>query len=57
MVQTVWLESQHLLCTFRHCPLCVQAYFPFTDPSLELEIFFRDEWLEVLGSGVVQQVR
>ncbi|KAK9824783.1 hypothetical protein WJX74_008324 [Apatococcus lobatus] len=33
----------------------VEAYFPFTDPSLELEIFFRDEWLEVLGSGVVQQ--
>ena len=33
-----------------------QAYFPFTDPSLELEIYFRDEWLEVLGSGVVQQV-
>ena len=33
----------------------VGAYFPFTDPSLELEIYFRDEWLEVLGSGVIQQ--
>ncbi len=33
----------------------VDAYFPFTEPSMELEIFFRDEWLEVLGSGVVQQ--
>lgn len=33
----------------------VDAYFPFTEPSLELEIFFNNEWLEVLGSGVVQQ--
>jgi hypothetical protein len=33
----------------------VEAYFPFTEPSWELEIWFRDEWLEVLGCGVIQQ--
>lgn len=33
----------------------VEAYFPFTDPSLELEIYFNGAWLEVLGCGVLQQ--
>ncbi|KAI5809107.1 hypothetical protein DFH27DRAFT_542500 [Peziza echinospora] len=33
----------------------IEAYFPFTSPSYELEIFWNDEWLEVLGCGIVQQ--
>jgi phenylalanyl-tRNA synthetase alpha chain len=32
----------------------VEAYFPFTSPSWELEVFWQGDWLEVLGSGIVQ---
>tara|TARA_Y100000034_G_scaffold75549_1_gene90740 strand:+ start:5384 stop:6409 length:1026 start_codon:yes stop_codon:yes gene_type:complete len=31
-----------------------ESYFPFTDPSFELEILYHDEWLEVLGCGLVE---
>ena len=33
----------------------VEAYFPFTSPSWELEIFYAGDWLEVLGCGIVKQ--
>ena len=33
----------------------IEAYFPFTSPSWELEVFWQGNWLELLGCGVVKQ--
>jgi Phenylalanyl-tRNA synthetase alpha subunit len=32
----------------------VPAYFPFTNPSFELEMYFQDHWVEMLGCGIIQ---
>lgn len=29
------------------------SYFPFTEPSMEVDVFFKGKWLEVLGCGMV----
>ncbi|OZJ03106.1 hypothetical protein BZG36_03379, partial [Bifiguratus adelaidae] len=44
---------------FRHEPNLkvrwIDAYFPFTSPSWEMEIFYQGEWLEICGCGIVKQ--
>ena len=32
------------------------SYFPFTEPSIEVDVYFRGRWLEVLGCGMVDPV-
>lgn len=32
----------------------IEAYFPFTSPSWELEVFWDNHWLELCGCGVIQ---
>lgn len=33
----------------------VEAYFPWTSPSWEIEVWWKGEWLECCGSGIVDQ--
>lgn len=33
----------------------VDAYFPFTHPSWELEVFYDNKWIELFGCGVIRQ--
>lgn len=32
----------------------VDSHFPFTQPSWELEVHWKGEWLELLGSGIIR---
>jgi phenylalanyl-tRNA synthetase alpha chain len=32
------------------------SYFPFTEPSVEVDVYFKGRWLEVLGCGMVDPV-
>ncbi|XP_030031713.2 LOW QUALITY PROTEIN: probable phenylalanine--tRNA ligase, mitochondrial [Manduca sexta] len=32
----------------------VDEYFPFTHPSWELEIYYENKWMEILGCGIVR---
>ena len=31
----------------------VPSYFPFTEPSMEVAVWYRGEWLEMLGCGMI----
>ena len=33
----------------------IEAYFPFTSPSWELEVWWQGDWLELLGCGISKQ--
>lgn len=33
----------------------VDAYFPFTNPSLEVEVLYNQKWMELLGSGAIEK--
>ncbi|OLY82109.1 Phenylalanine-tRNA ligase, mitochondrial [Smittium mucronatum] len=32
----------------------IEAYFPFTSPSWELEVWWNNEWLEICGCGIMR---
>ncbi|WP_369085964.1 phenylalanine--tRNA ligase subunit alpha [Metamycoplasma spumans] len=31
------------------------SYFPFTEPSVEVDVFFKNKWIEVLGAGMLHE--
>ena len=31
------------------------SYFPFTEPSMEVDVFYKNKWIEILGAGMVHE--
>ncbi|MGX9340394.1 phenylalanine--tRNA ligase subunit alpha [Mycoplasma sp. 128] len=31
------------------------SYFPFTEPSVEVDVFYKNRWIEVLGAGMLHE--
>jgi len=41
---------------FPNCEYRINGdYFPFTDPSFEIEVKYNNEWLEILGCGIMHK--
>ncbi|MGZ9413654.1 phenylalanine--tRNA ligase subunit alpha [Mycoplasma sp. AC157] len=31
------------------------SYFPFTEPSVEVDVFYKNKWIEILGAGMLHK--
>ena len=31
------------------------SFFPFTEPSMEVDVFFKGRWIEILGAGMINE--
>ena len=31
------------------------SFFPFTEPSMEIDILYKNKWIEVLGAGMINE--
>jgi phenylalanyl-tRNA synthetase alpha chain len=51
IVETFFKKFFSKKIEFRYRP----SYFPFTEPSLEVDIKIGNKWLEVMGAGMVSR--
>lgn len=57
-IQYDLIETLKGLCNhlFPNCPVRVNDdYFPFTEPSFEMEVYHKNRWIEILGCGIVHE--
>ncbi|MGL5308606.1 MAG: phenylalanine--tRNA ligase subunit alpha, partial [Metamycoplasmataceae bacterium] len=31
------------------------SFFPFTEPSMEVDVFYKNKWIEILGAGMLNE--
>ena len=57
-IQTLIWTLQSLLSYVFEEPIKIRmrpSYFPFTEPSMEVDVFYKNKWIEILGAGMVHE--
>lgn len=57
-IQTLIWTLQNLLSYVFEEPVQIRmrpSFFPFTEPSMEVDVFYQNRWIEILGAGLVHE--
>jgi len=57
-IETDLIDTLKGLCNhlFPNCPVKISDdYFPFTQPSYQIDVYHNDRWIEILGCGVIHE--
>ena len=57
-MQTLIWTLQSLLTYVFEQPVKIRmrpSFFPFTEPSMEVDVFYKNQWIEILGAGMINE--
>ena len=57
-MQTLIWTLQSLLTYVFEEPVKIRmrpSFFPFTEPSMEVDVFYKNQWIEILGAGMINE--
>ena len=57
-IQTLIWTLQSLLTYVFEEPVKIRmrpSFFPFTEPSMEVDVFYKNQWIEILGAGMINE--
>ena len=57
-MQTLTWTLQSLLIYVFEQPVKIRmrsSFFPFNEPSMEVDVFYKNQWIEILGAGMINE--
>ena len=57
-MQTLIWTLQSLLSFVFEEPVKIRmrpSFFPFTEPSMEVDVYYKNQWIEILGAGMINE--
>ena len=57
-IQTLIWTLQSLLSFVFEEPVKIRmrpSFFPFTEPSMEVDVYYKNQWIEILGAGMINE--